>query len=157
MIPNAVASTGPYAGLWSHLKSIDHALERALTLRGARLTELDRDRLRALIDLLQGGLSEQEASESARSLLPFSVVAEPSYGATLDLRHRLVNVPRFQDWHKSSKKGVESKIARLIKAVEDYLDRPRTSLFSEEIPVEEFEVLRAVLKDLLVEAEAALH
>ncbi len=158
MIPNAVASTGPYAGLWSHLKSIDHALERALTRRGSRLTDLDRDRLLALMDLLQGGQpGEQDTPQVIKSLLPYSEIAEPSYGTTLDLRHRIVGIPKFQDWQKSSKKGTESKIARLAKALEDYLNRPRKDLFSQAVPAEEFEILRAVLQELLAEAEVALY
>lgn len=158
MLPNAIASTGPSAGLWSHLKSIDHALERALARRGGPIADLDRDRLLALVELLQGGSSgEQGEHQVAKSLLPYSERAEPSYETALDLRHRILGIQKFQDWQKSSKKGTESKVARLVKAIEEYLSTQRKDLFSQATPVEEFEVLRAVLQELLVELEVALH
>ena len=65
MIPNAIASTGPYAGLWSHLKSIDHALRRVLA--DTKLTELAQDRLEALLELLEGR-KEQGGTETSPGL-----------------------------------------------------------------------------------------
>ena len=48
MIPNAISNTGPYANFWSHLKSIDHTLERIIALSQTEsITELDKDRLEA--------------------------------------------------------------------------------------------------------------
>lgn len=41
MIPNAMTSTGPYAGLWSHLRSIDYTLERVMCTSPHKLTELE--------------------------------------------------------------------------------------------------------------------
>ena len=49
MIPQAIANVGPYADLWSHLKSMQHALLRANAAQNARdLSMLDKERLTAL-------------------------------------------------------------------------------------------------------------
>jgi len=86
MIPNALANTGPYADFWGHLKSIDHALERALnpditspdhdreqTLDADKttpgLTDLDRDRFKALILFFKSALTQKtEGSEFQKTL-----------------------------------------------------------------------------------------
>src|SRR5947208_2936852 len=65
MIPNALAVTGPYAGLWSHLKSMDHALARALDSGNpSSLTALDKERLEALVQFFQRGLVSENSDPS---------------------------------------------------------------------------------------------
>ena len=156
MIPNAVVSAGPYASLWSHLKSIDHALERALNAQTAgELAELDRDRLRALVDFLQSGLSPRAPdSQFSTSLCDYSI-ASPNYGSAIDLRKRLGTLAAFEDWQKTSKKGFDAKLKRLTGALEDFLERP-SGLLPKSVPREELTVLHAILRSLLLEAETAL-
>ena len=158
MIPNAVASTGPYAGLWSHLKSIDHALQRALAAKSSKeLAALDRDRLRALCEFLDGGLSSATAvSGLSTSLTDYSGITEPDYNAAIDLRSRLALVSEFENWQKASKKGFDSKLQRLIASITSFLS-PSGGLLGREVPRQEFEVLRAIVQSLLSEAETALH
>jgi len=158
MIPNAVASTGPYAGLWSHLKSINHALERALAAGSSKeLAELDRDRLHALSEFLNGGLSSAPgASGLPTSLVEYSNLTEPDYNAAIDLRSRLADVPEFDAWLKPSKTSFDKKLQRLITSITDFLS-PSGDFLGREAPRQEFEVLRAIVQSLLSEAETALH
>ncbi len=63
MIPDALSSTGPFAGFWAHLKSIDHALCRALDSKSSlSLTELDKERLRTMADFLRESMPAQTPS-----------------------------------------------------------------------------------------------
>lgn len=158
MIPNAVASTGPYAGLWSHLKSINHALERALAAGNSKeLAELDSDRLHALSEFLDGGLSSAPgASGLSTSLVEYSNLTEPDYNAAIDLRSRLGEVPQFDNWLKISKKGFDSKLQRLIASITAFLS-PSSDFLGRDVPREEFEILKAIVQSLLSEAETALH
>jgi hypothetical protein len=161
MIPNAVASTGPYAGLWSHLKSMDHALDRALqTADCRRLTELDKDRLHALVELLQGGLPTSGSPEEADDLLLHCCqTTEPDYSGAIDLRQELRNVEAFEEWSRPSRKSLSDNVGRLIRAIEDFLGEtsPHSLIPQKEIPRKEFEVLRAILQSLLAETETALY
>ena len=59
MIPQAISNVGPYADLWSYLKSMQHALNRAVA--GQNLMELDKERLSALARFLRGELSQEKA------------------------------------------------------------------------------------------------
>lgn len=161
MIPNAIASTGPYAGLWSHLKSIDHALHRVLNdTAETELTELDQDRLRALLELLEGGKEQgSTASSSPTNLLSMSAWSPssgPNYTAAIDLRQELKSIKEFEDWHKPSKIGFEVKLERLIQAVSNFLDQPASQLFKEP-PREELQIVHVLVKSLLRNAEAELH
>lgn len=156
MIPNAVANTGPNAGLWSHLKSLDHALDRALSSSNTQLTELDRDRLSAVAEFLAGGLSQEgQAPAPSLSSLSHATLADENYLALLDLRHKVVNVPAFENWQKASKKGVEAKLQRLLKATQEFL--ATGELFKRSVPRDEFQVIRAIIQALLSEVETALY
>lgn len=161
MIPNAIASTGPYAGLWSHLKSIDHALHRVLEdTAETELTGLDQDRLRALLELLEGGKEQgSPASPSQANLVSMSVWSPssgPNYTAAIDLRQELKSIKEFDNWHKPSKMGFDDKLERLIQAVSGFLAQSPSKLFKEP-PREEFQIVRALVKSLLGNAEAELH
>lgn len=163
MIPNAVASTGAYAGLWGHLKSIDHALDRTLSFGDPRrLTELDRDRLQALIDLLEGSLlKETDPSHLAEDLLAHCRTVAPDYSVAVDFHQEIANHPAFKEWLKSSKCSVEYKVKRLICALTDVLteETPKNLLgiSPRDIPAQEFKVLRAILQPLLADTETALY
>src|SRR5262245_45777853 len=61
MIPQAITSSGPYADLWSHLKSMIHALKRASAAENTRdLSPLDRERLTDVSKLLKSELLQSE-------------------------------------------------------------------------------------------------
>jgi hypothetical protein len=157
MIPNAVTSTGDCAGFWSYLKSIDHALERVLGEDpDGNFSELDRDRLAALLDFLRAGLATTgQGPHMSTSLRDYSLRSTPDYTSTIDLRRRLVAVQDFEEWQKSAKKGTHAKLERLASAVEEFL-APRTGFLPPKVPREEFQILRAIIGSLLAEAETAL-
>ena len=173
MIPNALANTGPYADFWGHLKSIDHALERALnpditspnhsieqTLCASKttlgLTDLDRDRFKALTLFLGSALASKAEDGESQKSLSFAVDTHLDYSATIDLRQKITAVKEFEEWQKASKKGFDFKLQRLIDSIENYLSKASGS-FLTGVPSEEFEVLRAIVQSLLSEAEIALQ
>jgi len=154
MIPQAIANTGPYAALWSELKSMRHALERAMkaTARGD-LAELDQARLRSLIDFLRAEL-DPKPTEQGEFLSLAS--AEPRYSLDVDLRQLLKGLPVFEQWHRAGKLGFKEKTLKLITALEEYLGKLLGNLFPSNPPEDEFKILHAVLSELLVRTETAL-
>jgi len=158
MIPNAVASTGPYAGLWSHLKSIDHALDRVLNAPSANgLTELDKERLQALAQLLRQGISPDDTSSPPPfDLFVRSNGVEPEYGSGFDLITRIKSVPEFDAWRKAARPGFEQKLQSLIDSPEAFVGRLSTSLFVKDVPRAEFQILKAIVQSLLFDAEASI-
>jgi hypothetical protein len=163
MIPDSVASAEPYVGLWGHLKSIDHALGRALSSSDLKkLTELDRDRLQALIDLLKASMPEDGgSSDAAEESLIRGWTTEPDYSTAMDFHERIANHPSFREWKRSSKKSFGEKVGQLTVALQSVLEhaesRDRTLIAKEPVPQEELEILRAVLRSILAETEAALY
>ena len=173
MIPNALANTGPYADFWGHLKSIDHALERALspditspdngieqTFGASKttpgLTDLDRDRFKALILFFKSALTSEAEGSKFQKSLSFTADTHLDYSATIDIRQKITAVQEFEEWQKTAKKGFDPKLQRLIDSIENYLSKASGSFFPE-IPRKEFEVLRAIVQSLLSEAEIALQ
>ena len=159
MIPNAMTSTGPYAGLWSHLKSIDHTIERIAQIDSPnKLSELDRDRLIALERFLRGGLeNEGNSLKNFESLFSPVILSEPEYTSAFDLRARINTIPAFSNWQKSSKKSYAYKIKRLIDVIDNCLSESSTSLFPNDVHKEEFEVLHSIIHSLLSDAEIAMQ
>lgn len=158
MMQDAVASTGPYAGLWGHLKSIDHALGRVLVPGDPRrLTALDKDRLQALIGILEGSLTKYPDLADDDAFLrcqPF----EPDYSVAMDFYEKISDHQDFKAWRKSARESSGDKIKRLVKALNDILSEDNRGLFGrKDSRKQEIEVLRAVLKPLLAETEAALY
>ncbi|MBU0769261.1 MAG: hypothetical protein KJ687_09225 [Proteobacteria bacterium] len=159
MIPNAMTCTGPYAGLWSHLKSIDHTIERITHIDSAhKLSELDKDRLIALERFLKSGLkADVSYSKIFESLLSDTISSEPEYTSAIDLRARINTVPEFSNWQKSSKKSYEHKLKRLIDVIDAYLNEPPSFLFSQGEEKEEFVILHSIIHSLLSDAEIAMQ
>jgi hypothetical protein len=159
MIPNAMATTGPSAGVWSYWKSIDHALARASSYKRAdELSELDRDRLTSLLDFLRRGFAlPKRNSFQPVDVLRYSEDAQPGYGSLVDMRPQVAAVEEFKEWQKSSKVSFEHKVQRLIDRLESILKKvPTKGLFADDIPLEELTVLRAIVRWLLLQAETAL-
>jgi hypothetical protein len=157
MIPNALASTGAYASLWSHLKSIDHALQRATdTTSSGSLSSLDKERLGALVGFLKEGLTPSSGPGSAIASFPSSELHESKFTSAIDLRERISRTPDFDEWMRTSRKGFDFKLQRLIAAVEQFLTKNPKHLFPKDAPVEEFEILRSILQSMIIDAEAAL-
>ena len=164
MIPNAISNTGPYAGFWSHLKSIDHALARTLDIGDPRnLTELDKDRLKVLVDFLQDGLlSEPASAEELFARFSYSEPTEPDYSSAIDLRGQITSVPDFEEWLKASKESFRVKIQRLVRAIEELVQGASShdslpGFLRNDIPRKEFEILRAIVKTLLAQTETVLY
>ena len=158
MIPDAVASTGPYVGLWGHLKSIDHALRRVLNIDDPqRLTALDRDRLCALINDLQCSLSKYPCLADDNAFLRCQQ-SETDYNAALDFSQKISDHPDFKAWRKSAKESYAAKIERLVSILRDIMTENDHDMFSKkDIPKDEIILLRKILKPLLSETEAALY
>ncbi len=158
MIPNAITNDGPYADFWRHLKSIDHVLERILdpNIAEKKLTELDRDRLNALIAFLQGGLPvETQPQNLSADLLRHALSTKPEYSSAINLRSKISEIQEFNNWPKLAKKGYEAKIHRLIQATQEYLTTSLTTLFPS--PTEELAILHAVIHSLVRNTEAAMQ
>jgi hypothetical protein len=173
MIPNALANTGPYADFWGHLKSIDHALDRALnpditspddgieqTLVADKttpeLTDLDRDRFKALILFFKSALTSKAGGGELQESLLFVAGTHLDYSATIDIRQKITAVKEFEEWQKTAKKGFDLQLQRLIDSIENYLSKASGS-FLPVVPSKEFKILRAIVQSLLSEAEIALR
>jgi hypothetical protein len=153
MIPQAIANTGPYAGLWSDLKSMRYALDRVLNAKTrSELTDLDGARLRALAALLRSELDTDAGHSEFLSL----AAPEPRYSLDFDLRKVLRDIKIFDDWHRASKLSFKEKTTRLITALDDYLPKLSGNLFPNDPPREEFAILDALLSELLRRTETEL-
>ncbi len=156
MIPNALASTGPYADLWGYLKSIEHALARSMS--AIDLTDLDQDRLEALISLLEDTLSPEDHDLlSDQNFLDIIDSWHSDYSSGLDLRSVVESNERFKLWRRSSKKSFEEDIQRLISIIRRHLDGANKGLFQAPPPSKEFEVLHSIVTSLLLDVELTLQ
>jgi hypothetical protein len=158
MIPQAIASTGAYADLWSYLKSMTHALERAQKARNLTdIAELDKARLLALAEFLKKELENKDATDMF-SPEAFLACKSDDYSYTLDtdLRTLLQELPSFKAWLKSQKSSFKDKSLKLAVALEDYVATLNESLFPENPPKEEFIILHDLLAELLLQTESAL-
>ena len=125
MIPDSVTSAEPYVGLWGHPKSIDHALGRTLSLGDpTRLTDPDRDRLQALIDLLEASMPKNTgSSEATEESLVRCWTTEPDYSTAMDFHSRIADHPSFREWKKSSRKSFGEKVRQFTEVLQLILAR----------------------------------
>lgn len=159
MILNALSSVGAYADLWSHLKSMDYALERALDSDSpAPLEELDKERLQALANFLSESII-QKYDDGLSSIYETLVSTESrqTFAPDFDLRERFQEVQPLKSWHHASKIGFEKKIQKLIESIDYFLNKSPKGIFKNDVPREEFEILRALLTVLLSETQSALY
>ena len=156
MIPQAISNVGPYADLWSYLKSMQHALNRAVA--GQNLMELDKERLSALARFLRGELSQEKADYDFNFAgLSGQEAREPKYSLDLDLQQLLKKLPEFDNWHAPQKLGFERKWLKLISALETYGPMQSGRLLPVSPPREEFQVLQTILAELLLHTESSLQ
>ncbi len=159
MISNALATTGAYADWWGYLKSIDHALGRVLDSTDAiTLGELDADRLRALCDLLDDALYFSTATtgdEESQANAFKTPLKAPDFSPFLSLTRFITKNDSFNDWAKPRNKNFETNLKRLLKILNDCIDTV-TELVPH-TPSKELIVLRAIVSDMLDEAELALY
>jgi hypothetical protein len=159
MIPQAIASCGPYADLWSHLKSMIHALERARTAKNTQeLTALDKERLRDVVNLLKTELFHRssEGNLDEFSSLTTASPFDPAYTLGIDLRQFLKEIPEFERWNSPQKLGADKKLQKLQSALENYLENLSANLLNTP-PKEEFLLLQTILASILVHTESALQ
>ena len=158
MITNMLAKTGPYAGLWAHLKSIDHALSRVLDKgRGGVLTELDKDRLQALSDLLNSALVSADEPTNLKNKFNFPTGTDRSeYGLALNLRNAIESNEIFRQWQEKARKPFKQDVERLIRAVDKCRTTSAQTLVAD-VPRLECETLRAIIETLLCDAEVTLQ
>jgi len=159
VIRNALASRGPYATFWSHLKSIDNALRRTLDEKGVlSLTALDRDRIEELISMLEDAVAPEAKDIGAEPANLFSAeFCKSDYSSAIDFRHIIGSAEAFQTWHRTSKRGFEASVRRLIKAAKQYLENSDRVLFPKDAPREEFVIMRSIIQLLLADADSALQ
>src|SRR5258708_1562976 len=143
MIPQAITNTGPYAGLWSDLKSTRHALERVMKASTmSDLAELDRARLQSLADFLRNQLDPNQTG--ANEFLSLAKT-EPRYSLDADLRQLVKGIAVFEQWHRSGKLGFNEKAQKLIAALDGYVQKLSDELFPDNPPEEDFKVVHAIL------------
>ena len=158
MIPQPMAREGPYADLWSYLKSLQHALKRALHAQTSRdLTALDKERLTALARWLRRELTIKTSAD----LLTLNVFAakpsrEPVYALDIDLPQMIKSLPSFEAWLAAQKLGFDKKWQKLVTALETYTQNLGDSLLPHHPPQEEFHVLQDLLSELVLHAEGIL-
>jgi len=152
MIPQTLTNIGPYAGLWSDLKSMRHAIDRAMK-PDTKLMELDKARLRTLADFLRNELDPKPLGDNEFLSLSSE---EPRYSLDIDLRQIVKGLPIFEQWHRSSKMGFKEKTQKLFSALENYIKEFSNSLFENNPPQEEFKIIRAILTELLARTESTL-
>jgi len=151
MIPQAIAKSGPYAALWSDLKSMRYALDRAMNAdKTGGLADLDRCRLRALANFLRSEFDPPQPEDGFRSL----ALAEPRYSLDVDLQQMVKEIKEFKEWRHSSRLGAKEKVMKLVAALEDYQQGGTNNLFPK--PPEEFWILHAILSELLLRTEVEL-
>ncbi|HEV7402660.1 MAG TPA: hypothetical protein VGO11_07045 [Chthoniobacteraceae bacterium] len=158
MIPQAIASSGVYADLWSHLKSMDHALLRVSRASNMKqIAELDKSRLKSLGEFLRHELDGKEAAEDV-SFQAFLSHRPADFGYSLDVDLRLVlaELPSFKQWLRTQRLGFRDKAAKLIAAVDGYSAKIDESLFPSSVPQDEFAILHELLCKVLSQTESAL-
>lgn len=156
-------SAGDYAELWSHLKSMEHALERVQTAASLKeIADLDRARLLALAAFLKKELETRNTDTdlSSAAFLAYKAVGY-GYSLDVDLRTMLQDLPRFREWLRSQKPSFAEKSARLINALEGYVakvsEQVSERLFPDNDPPKtEFRILHDLLSRLLQQTESAL-
>ena len=159
MIPQAIANVGPYADLWSHLKSMQYALGRVLKAKnGGDLNSLDKERLTVLASFFHGELSLKTPTDTV-SFAGFGgqSSAEPTYSLDFDLQAMIKGLPEFESWHAAAKLGFDKKWQRLVSALETYTNGISGSLLPNQPPREEFQILQRILSELLLRTESALQ
>jgi hypothetical protein len=159
MIPQAITSSGPYADLWSHLKSMIHALNRALEAKNTRdLSDLDRERLVDVSTLLKSELLQTgESRDPNLALISAASPFDPVDTLGVDLRQFIRHVPEFEQWNSSQKLGTDKKVQKLQSAVDHYIASLMGTWLPNDPPQEEFRILKSLLAAILVQTEAALQ
>jgi hypothetical protein len=161
MIFDTLTGTELSVGFWAFLKSIDHAMARALDAGRSpkKLTDLDVDRLKSLADFLRQGLAAESTETGFPSEESFRESSRKAdYSSGVNLRQVAASNKEFDAWLEKSKLGFEKKTTKLIEAVDNYLSELSENLFSpKETPQDEFIILRSIIGDLLLDAEVAMQ
>lgn len=151
MIKSVLSNTGAYADLWSYLKSVDHALSRALhSSATSPLQELDKDRLLALRRFLLNNFVSPKEEDLSAFLTLSAKRNEPVYTPDFDVRDELKNIREFAG------PSIEKRIQKLADFIEKYVNDSPKSLY-ERTPVEELQTLRLFIGVLLRHLQSALQ
>jgi hypothetical protein len=158
MIPQAIKGTGPYAQLWSRLKSMEHALGRLeAASKPTDLTPLDEDRLHALYRFVNSELvpSEHEEVPTRESFLAYQNT-EFGYSLEEDPRSLLKELPSFQIWATGVAFAFEKQVEKLLHDLAQTLNVKRTDHAIVPISPQELKILREFLTALVMRTETAL-
>lgn len=145
------------AHLWNLLKSIDHAINRALELHPPqRLAPLDKDRLSILAEILRDSIHRQSTKDSPNET-DFSIPDPQPWQATskLDLIGAGRRAHKFETWLEGSKIGPEKKLQRLSDRLNRFVADLPAMIYPKDLPREELEVLSALIRQCLIEARAS--
>src|SRR5882672_11668919 len=148
MIPQAIANTGPYSGLWSRIKSMMHALDRVLEAKTHKdLSELDRSRIFSLVKFLKFEASKKICEEPLEyATLSSTLTRDPSYFLEVDVLDLIKDLPEFQNWNHYKSLGVEKRLNKILETVQNYAQTASfKTLIANDPPREEINILRALL------------
>lgn len=160
MIPNTLSSRGAYADLWCDLKSMDYALERCMDHNLQKLEDLDKDRLKALVNFLRNNLLQPSDDDiiptDLTDLHSLSQHSTLSFEPDIDLKNKIQKIPELISWPRGSKKGPKAKIHLLINSIDSFVNDSAKPFLEISVPRKEFEIIRKILAVLLKETQSEL-
>lgn len=149
MIHSVVSNTGPYAHLWSNLKSFEYSLERAESKNRNQITKLDEERLEALIEFFEDVVSTQ-STISVTNLSSWS--SQHKYTWAIDFRS-IIKTALFDPNKPTENKFSDKKVRQLVKPIKEFLQEKNGELFS----LEPQPLLKKTLKNLLTNTELSMY
>jgi hypothetical protein len=156
MMPQAMKNVGPYADLWSQLKSMEHAVSRVENASDpADIAELDKERFEAMVSFVKQELEPLEGDVvfSKESFLAYEA-SELNYLFEDDIKSLLENQDSFKNWLQSKNLPFKEKTHMLLKSVESYLEAISESKIPGQAPKTELEIFRDLLSSLLSRIES---
>ena len=148
MLPNSLSSLNAYTGLWSHLTSMDHTLDRVIRRKG-EVTELDQEILKNTKTLLMSFVSESE-DKTTQDLVNDLVLGDQSeiqFGE-FDILELLKGTE-----FPATTKRFDQKVKTFANAIDNFL--VNKGLFVDKVPVE-FESIQKLIQILLAETEHSM-
>ena len=145
VLPNSLSSLNAYAGLWSHLKSIYHTLDKVISQR-EEITELDKELLENTRSLLLGLATESE-HVSTNDFVNDLVTGDQKdmQIGVFDVRDLVegIDIP-------STPKAFDKRIKSLANSIGEFLKE--NALFAGKVP-KDLKAVQDLVRVLLAETE----
>ncbi len=154
MLPEAIANKEAYAALWCRFVAMDHALKKSLEIENiTELSELDKERLGRLVSFLEQSIQEKFPYEAllTHAMMPY----ENEDSSFFPIQNALEEFKKVEEFNNSSKQTPKKKVEKLIRSLKEFLNDRDLKLIKNKSYEQEFTVLRAILKELIIEAEAS--